>query len=1135
MNKSLIYAALCGLALTMPALAQSSAYTIFPIPQQMVMGNGTTSLTPKVTIVCEKGIDNYTRQRANQVLTEHGLEAEFSDTPSATNSNLYLGINGSGLTADAYATAQQLSRDVFAKSEKYDRHLLALKANTGHADIVALGENTDATFFALASLEQILDNGPQQLTPAVIYDYADQKSRGLVEGYYGYPYSIDVKKDLMRFMMRYKMNTYLYGAKSDPYHSDYWQKPYPTSITNEQRKNGWLSQDMFKEVTDMSHQTKVNFIWAIHPGNDFIYSSTVVNDIMQKYTSMYNLGVRQFAVFVDDVGVPESDADLKANADHLTQLQQALEKKYNTPTAEPNDTVRPLHFVPQVYCSNFASADVRKRFFGALASTPSYVTIYTTGEGVWSVPNSKDLNTVKTDLGRNVQWWWNYPCNDNADGQIYPMDMYSNFYDLPAVNGDAKLPAQLNNGLGIVSNPMQEGEVSKTALFSVADYAWNNAKFSNQSSWEASFKAVLPGNEEAQKAYKFLASYLRYNDPEQLNQLISAYKSQGDATSLCATMAEIRENCDVLIRMKDSQSESERLLYNDLAPWLLKLRCMADVTDGLLRTAADNKQLDEALWNKYIAEVKQVESLSTAEEFKAYALEGMGNNISVSVRPSQPSQLHLLGFIDYLKKQAMNGAFEAQPAQKSHESFSNVEGLKARMSGTTKLSIIQATPFTLHKGEYIGTKLTEPTLVSNITVSDTLLANHTIVMSENGKEWTRITSTSTTPEGYVRYVAVVNDNDAPTTLKLVLKSIVITLPEQTKVKETTIPDGNIWNGMTKDKMTDKNYSTFVCLNRNQKNGDAYTLTLSKKQPIRLVRIGMGLTNQDYMNVGKVQISADGKTWTNLKVKGTQSTDFKMSLPQVKQISDEVAACDFDGEGKEALYVRLYLTQANTSKWLRLYEIEVNGEGAFTQGRCSDASGTLLPEVCDANASTSTANAQKNALTYYFQELKSLRSVTLYNDPSTTAHATIQLSADGQDWTEAQGFTSSIENVDMTDQPNAIMMRIKWTGNTAPAIYEIVENESETSHPVVSRIEEATDANTASGKQVKVSLSGNRALKVEATKGISLVEMFSTDGRTLLHAKMDGQATVQLPLFHRQVNSIVRVTLKDGSTSSFKLR
>ena len=85
--------------------------------------------------------------------------------------------------------------------------------------MVILGEHTDAAFHALASLDLMLDKGINNLPGVTINDYADMQSRGLVEGYYGYPYSIEVKKDLMHFMKRHKMNTYLYGAKSDPYHS----------------------------------------------------------------------------------------------------------------------------------------------------------------------------------------------------------------------------------------------------------------------------------------------------------------------------------------------------------------------------------------------------------------------------------------------------------------------------------------------------------------------------------------------------------------------------------------------------------------------------------------------------------------------------------------------------------------------------------------------------------------------------------------------------------------------------------------------------------------------------------------------------------------------------------------------------
>ena len=1134
MKKKYLSAALLA-ALGTGGMKAQNPYTIYPIPQQQVALTSEVSFSQKVTIVADGGVDGYTIQRAKQVLTDHGLTVETAAEASADGSNVYLGVNGKEGLAESKATGLGLLRDVFSKAGKYDRHMLSLFDENGHASVVVIGENTDATFFGLASLEQILDNGTGGLKGVTIYDYADQKSRGLVEGYYGYPYSVDVKKDLMRFMMRYKMNTYLYGAKSDPYHSDYWKDAYPTTITAQQKKNGWLSQDMFKEVTEVSHETKVNFIWAIHPGSNFVSSSTVVNDIMGKFNKMYALGVRQFAVFVDDVGVPTSDNDLKANADHLTQLQHALEDKYNTPTAAPSDTVRPLHFVPQIYCSSFApSVEVRKNFFKALSTTPDYVTIYTTGAGVWSVPNSTDLNTVKTDLGRNVQWWWNYPCNDNADGQIYPMDMYSNFYDMPAVGSDAKLPSQLNNGLGIVSNPMQQGEVAKTPLFSVADYAWNNAKFNNQTSWEQSFKAVLPGNAEAQAAYRYLAPYLRYNDPDALNQLISNFKSTGASSELVSLMQEIGSNCEVLISLKDSEKESERLLYTDLAPWLLKLNAMVKVTEGLLGTSS-NHELTEQAWEKYIAEVTQVSDLSTAEEFKAYALEGMGSNISVSVRPSQPSQRYLLGFIDYLKSHSMDGAFPEEGVQKNPVSVSNVEGLKVNISGSSKVMLLQPTPFTLRKGEYVGCKMPEPTYLKNIEVSDTLLANYSVVTSADGKQWTRLTKTITEPTGYVHYVAVVNDNDEPVTLRLTAKSLAIRPMTKTTVRETTIPDGAIWNGMTKDKMTDKDYTTFVCLNRNQQSGDAYTLKLSASQPIYQVRVGMGTVNGDYMTVGRVQISVDGKTWTSLKVKGTNTADFKMTLPQVTPISDEVCICDFDGEGKDALYVRLYLSTPNTSKWLRLYEIEVNGEGAYTQARCVDGNEATLPQAYDNDASTCTSGAGGNEMVYHFQKLQNLSVVTLYNDPSTTGNAEIEVSRDGENWVSKGKFDSSIQKVDLSDMSDAVSLRVRWTGKVVPAVYEIVETADEAHLPTVTEIERIVAGKSAKGASANVCLD-HGMLRAESAVGISQIQVYALNGSLLLVQRGNGTCRMNVPVVRTAgAACIVRLTLSDGEVLDYKVK
>ena len=334
MKKTILRLAICclGTCSSLTVLADS-VYQIHPIPHQQQAVGGTTKIPAgKIQVICGDHIDSYTKARLKNILSEHNLISDsdeiFATAPSEGFVHIFVGVNNSGDKADAKATALKLSRDVFTLQNKYDKHLLSLQDAGGLAEIVILGENTDAAFIGMASLEQILDyNAPESIPCGIIYDYADQKNRGLVEGYYGVPYSIDVKKDVMRFMMRHKMNSYMYGAKSDYYHSAYWKQPYPATITEQQKNLGYLSQDMVRDLTQVSHETKVNFIWAIHPGNDFLNSSTVITDIMNKYKRMYALGVRQFAVFVDDVAIPSTQAQYDLNAARVTSLQQAIEKE----------------------------------------------------------------------------------------------------------------------------------------------------------------------------------------------------------------------------------------------------------------------------------------------------------------------------------------------------------------------------------------------------------------------------------------------------------------------------------------------------------------------------------------------------------------------------------------------------------------------------------------------------------------------------------------------------------------------------------------------------------------------------------------------------------------------------------------
>ena len=506
----------------------------------------------------------------------------------------------------------------------------------------------------------MLDRGTKSLPCATFYDYADVQNRGVIEGYYGVPYSMEVTADLFRFMARYKLNAYMYGAKSDPYHSRYWDKAYPEKITDEERRLGLMTQDMLCQLTDVAHQTKVNFIWAIHPGQSFTSadSKDVLDRIMSKFEKMYELGVRQFGVFVDDVGVPDDEPTLRLGAERLAQLQGKIDKKWNFTGAAPADTVKPLQYVPQLYAFSWVSKEKARKFWESLRPVPAKVNIYTTGKNVWSVPNSSDLDVLHDYLGREVSWWWNYPCNDNDMTKIFPADTYSNFADEKHIANDARLEKGLRLKT-IIINPMQQGEISKIALFSVADYTWNMNAFDNQTSWEASLPAVV-GRDRA-NAFKTLVPYLRHYDAQTpLAQLISNFKAafeKGSAAektqasaALTTELKRLGEACDVVATMQQSHLESDSLFYADLRPWLLKLKSMTTQAQTMLRALQPDGE--KAVGRIDFAKSwSAIEGMEKNEQFQFDVLNGLGSDIKLSVLTAEPAAKSLRPFLNWLLEQ----------------------------------------------------------------------------------------------------------------------------------------------------------------------------------------------------------------------------------------------------------------------------------------------------------------------------------------------------------------------------------------------------------------------------------------------------------------------------------------------------
>lgn len=615
-----------------------NGYNIYPIPHKQYTTTEKVSLTKNITIVAEKGIDLVTINRAKQILTEHNFTCNISDKKSNENSNILLGIDNSNGAADKEASTLKLDRTVFS-IDKFDRHLISIsKGRNKKGQIVIIGENTDAVFCALASIEQILDEAKNSLQCVQIYDYADIKERGIIEGYYGVPYSAQVTKDLFRFMARYKMNTYMYGAKSDPYHSRYWSDPYPITITEQEEKIGYLNQRMMKDIAQTATDNKINFVWAIHPGKAFAdpKQTDIIDRIMSKFESMYDLGIRQFGVFVDDVGVPSEREIMDLCATNLTTLQERIDKKWNGAESTAEQRVKPINYVPQLYAFSWVARSKGEEFFNSLSNVPEKVNIYITGRNVWSVPNNEDINIVRGWLGRNVSWWWNYVCNDQDVTKIFVGDMYTNFSDESHIITTNRVQRNLTGLNTLILNPMQQGELSKIGLFSVADYSWNNSAFNNELSWENAIKQIL-GSQWAND-FRIIAPHLRYYDDDAIGYLITRYKQSVERKrpapeALIGELEKVNKACKNLLGMKESTKESDRLFYSDLRPWLLKLCAMSSEALSLLK-----------------GELTLPIDYANNDDFKFEILGGMGESISLAIRTAELSNTSLLPFIYWLRE-----------------------------------------------------------------------------------------------------------------------------------------------------------------------------------------------------------------------------------------------------------------------------------------------------------------------------------------------------------------------------------------------------------------------------------------------------------------------------------------------------
>ena len=300
--------------------------------------------------------------------------------------------------------------------------------------------------------------------------------RGIVEGFYGTPWNFDIRADLLKFCGEYNLNSYIYAPKDDPYHRDKWREPYPDDKIKE-----------LKNLVDIALQNNVHFIFAVSPGLDLHYEGEKGEEdfqfMLNKLDSMYNIGIRDFAIFFDDLSGEQSGSN---QANFLNKLQNSLDKKYKD--------VYPLITVPTQYTRNWMideDGNIRKYTleFSSILNR-NIIVLYTGDNVVCDGITEEHYQAAKDIYNRDLGIWWNYPVND-----YYYADGNRNIK--LALGPIEKLPKAAPSS--IFYNPMEQPLLSKISIGTGADYALATDTYDSVASW----------NKVIEKQFGDLAPYMK--------------------------------------------------------------------------------------------------------------------------------------------------------------------------------------------------------------------------------------------------------------------------------------------------------------------------------------------------------------------------------------------------------------------------------------------------------------------------------------------------------------------------------------------------------------------------------------------------------------------------------------------------
>ncbi|XP_075152480.1 O-GlcNAcase [Haematobia irritans] len=269
---------------------------------------------------------------------------------------------------------------------------------------------------------------------------------GVIEGFYGRPWTTEQRKDLFRKLKKWGMDSYVYAPKDDYKHRAYWRELYTVE-----------EADHLSGLISAAKEQGITFYYALSPGLDMSYSSQKeLQTLKRKLDQVSQFGCEAFALLFDDIESELSKGD-KEVFQTFANAQVSVTNEIYTHLGNPR-----FLFCPTQYCASRAVPSVHdSEYLNTLGSKLNHdIDIMWTGDKVISkIISVESIQEITEILRRPPVIWDNLHANDYDQKRVF-LGPYS-----------GRSPELIPHLRGVMTNPNCEFHANTIAIHTLANWS----------------------------------------------------------------------------------------------------------------------------------------------------------------------------------------------------------------------------------------------------------------------------------------------------------------------------------------------------------------------------------------------------------------------------------------------------------------------------------------------------------------------------------------------------------------------------------------------------------------------------------------------------------------------------------------